>query len=58
MKPEEKGVRPEKAAMAVEISERVENAPYMIIADYTGMDMPTTTAFKDSLRENGAALAW
>lgn len=57
MKPEEKGVRPEKAAMAVEISERVENAPYMIIADYTGMDMPTTTAFKDSLRENGAAFS-
>ena len=54
MKPEEKGVRPEKAAMAVEISERVENTLYMIIADFKGMDMPTTTALKDSLRENGA----
>ena len=43
--------------MAVEISERVENTPYMIIADYTGMDMPTTTAFKD-LYENGAAFTW
>lgn len=54
MKPVEKGVRPEKAAMATEIDERVESSLYMIIADYTGMDMPMTSALKDSLRENGA----
>lgn len=54
MKPVEKGVRPEKAAMAAEIDERVEDSLYMIIADYTGMDMPMTSALKDSLRENGA----
>lgn len=54
MKPEEKGIRPEKQAMEAEIKETVASALYMIVADYTGMDMPTTTAFKDSLRENGA----
>ncbi|MDF7807077.1 50S ribosomal protein L10 [Pontiellaceae bacterium B12219] len=55
MKPEEKGTRPEKLAEAAELNERVAGALYMIIADYTGMDMPTTTAFKDSLRESGAS---
>ena len=55
MKPEEKGVRPEKVAEAAELDERIAGALYMIIADYTGMDMPTTTALKDSLRERGAS---
>lgn len=54
MKPKEKGIRPEKTAMIAEVSERIDNAHYMIIADYTGMDMPTTSALKDSLRESGA----
>ncbi len=54
MKPEEKGLRPEKQAMAAELDERVSGALYMILADYTGMDMPTTTALKSSLRESGA----
>ena len=54
MKPSEKGVRPEKEAMAAELDSRVSGALYMILADYTGMDMPTTTALKDSLREQGA----
>ena len=54
MKPEEKGIRPEKEAMAAELNTRVSGALYMILADYTGMDMPTTTALKDSLREQGA----
>ena len=26
--------------MIAEVSERIDNAHYMIIADYTGMDMP------------------
>ena len=55
MKPEEKGVRPEKVSEAAELDARVAGALYMIIADYTGMDMPTTTALKDSLRESGAS---
>jgi large subunit ribosomal protein L10 len=55
MKPEEKGLRPEKIAEAAEIDARVSGALYMIIADYNGMDMPTTTALKNSLRENGAS---
>lgn len=55
MKPEEKGMRPEKAAMATEIDARVSGALYMILADYTGMDMPMTTELKSSLRENGAS---
>jgi large subunit ribosomal protein L10 len=54
MKPQEKGIRPEKLAMEAEIIENFSDAVYLIVADYSGMDMPTTTAFKDSLRENGA----
>ncbi len=55
MKPEEKGMRPEKIAEAAEITERVSGALYMILADYDGMDMPTTTELKNSLRDNGAS---
>ena len=54
MKPENKQ-RPEKVTMAAEIQERISGALYMILADYDGMDMPMTTEFKDSLRENGAS---
>ena len=54
MKPQEKGIRPEKLAMEAEIIENFSDSVYLIVADYSGMDMPTTTAFKDSLRENGA----
>ena len=54
MKPEEKGIRPEKRAIDMELKEHVSQAAYMIIADYTGMDMPTTTSLKDSLNDSGA----
>ena len=54
MKPEEKGMRPEKVAEAAEIDARVAGALYMILADYDGMDMPTTNELKNSLRANGA----
>jgi large subunit ribosomal protein L10 len=55
MKPQEKGLRPEKIAEAAEIDERISGALYMILADYNGMDAPMTTELKDSLRENGAS---
>jgi large subunit ribosomal protein L10 len=55
MKPEEKGMRPEKVAEAAEIDARVSGALYMILADYNGMDMPTTNELKSSLRANGAS---
>jgi large subunit ribosomal protein L10 len=55
MKPEEKGLRPEKVSEAAEIDQRISGALYMILADYNGMDMPTTNALKNSLRENGAS---
>ena len=54
MKPTEKGMRPEKIAEASELDQRVSGALYMILADYNGMDMPTTIALKESLRANGA----
>ena len=54
MKPENKQ-RPEKVTMAAEIEERISGALYMILADYDGMDMPMTTEFKNSLRDNGAS---
>lgn len=54
MKPKEKGIRPEKRAIDMELKEHVSKAVYMIIADYTGMDMPTTSSLKDSLNNSGA----
>ncbi|WP_372808052.1 50S ribosomal protein L10 [Pontiella sp.] len=48
-------MRPEKIAEANEIDARVAGALYMILADYNGMDMPTTNELKKSLRENGAS---
>ncbi len=54
MKPDSKGVRPEKKAIAVELDERISGALYMILADYTGMDMPQTTELKAQLRANDA----
>ncbi|MEE9367660.1 MAG: 50S ribosomal protein L10 [Pontiella sp.] len=55
MKPEEKGLRPEKMAIAAEIDGRISGALYMILADFNGMDMPMTTELKTSLRESGAS---
>ena len=54
MKPESKGIRPEKKAIAAELDERIAGALYMILADYTGMDMPQTTELKKNLRDNDA----
>lgn len=55
MKPESKGIRPEKESIAAELDERVSGALYMIMADYTGMDMPETTELKQQLREKDAS---
>lgn len=55
MKPESKGVRPEKESISAELNERVSGALYMILADYTGMDMPQTTELKNTLRDREAS---
>lgn len=55
MKPENQSVKPMKASMLSELQDRVSGALYMILTDYTGMDMPTTDALKSSLREQDAA---
>ena len=57
MKPESKGIRPEKQSLAAELGERVSGALYMILADYTGMDMPQTTELKSSLRDREATFS-
>ena len=54
MKPESKGIRPEKQSITAELDERVSGALYMILADYTGMDMPQTTELKKNLRDSEA----
>ena len=54
MKPENKGIRPEKKSIATELDQRVAGALYMILADYTGMDMPQTLELKSGLREKEA----
>lgn len=54
MKPESKGIRPEKQSISAELEERVSGALYMILADYNGMNMPQTTELKSSLRERDA----
>ena len=55
MKPEHKDIRPEKKSIAAELDERVSGALYVILADYTGMNMPQTNELKKSLRENDAS---
>ena len=55
MKPDSKGIRTEKKSIAAELEGRVAGALYMILADYTGMDMPQTTELKQGLRDNDAS---
>lgn len=55
MKPEDKNIRPEKVSMYEELESRVSGALYMIVADYTGMDMVQTTELKTNLRGNEAS---
>ncbi len=55
MKPDNKGIRPEKKSIAAELDERISGALYMILADYTGMDMPQTTELKSNLRDHAAS---
>ena len=55
MKPESKGIRPEKKSISAELDGRISGALYMILADYAGMDMPKTTELKQQLREKDAA---
>jgi len=57
MKPESKGIRPEKASMAAELDERLAGALYVILADYSGMDMPQTLELKQGLREKDASFS-
>lgn len=54
MSTEGKNLRPEKQAMINEVQEEVSGALYMILADYTGMNMPETTEFKTQLRDADA----
>ena len=55
MKPDSKDIRPEKKSIAAELEERVSGALYMILTDYTGMDMPQTNELKQSLRDKEAS---
>ena len=55
MKPESKGIRPEKQSITAELDERVSGALYMILADYNGMNMPQTLELKQNLRNNKAS---
>ena len=55
MKPDSKDIRPEKKSIAAELDQRVSGALYMILADYTGMDMPQTTELKQNLRDQDAS---
>lgn len=55
MKPDNKDIRPEKKSIAAELDERISGALYMILTDYTGMNMPQTTELKKNLRDNEAS---
>ena len=55
MKPDSKDIRSEKKSIATELDERVSGALYMILTDYTGMDMPQTTELKQSLSGSDAS---
>ncbi len=55
MKPDSKDIRPEKKSIAAELDQRISGALYMILTDYTGMDMSQTDELKQSLREKEAS---
>ncbi|MGE4490190.1 MAG: 50S ribosomal protein L10 [Kiritimatiellales bacterium] len=50
MSNENKNLRPEKQAMYSEVQEQASGALYMLLADYNGMSMPETDAFKKAMR--------
>ncbi|MBN1557652.1 MAG: 50S ribosomal protein L10 [Lentisphaerae bacterium] len=50
------GVRPEKRALQREIRERLEGAAYVVLTDYTGLNMEDMTALRGALRERGSRL--
>lgn len=54
MKPDNNKIRPEKISIDAELDARVAGALYMILADYTGMNMTDTDTLKASLRQNDA----
>lgn len=56
MSTEKKNLRPEKQAMYNEVQEQASGALYMLLADYKGMTMPETDAFKKQLRGADARL--
>ena len=47
---ENRQIRPEKQSMYNEVQENVSGALYLLLADYKGMTMPETDAFKKLLR--------
>ncbi len=55
MKPDSKDIRPEKKSISAELDQRISGALYMILTDYTGMDMSQTDELKQSLREKEAS---
>ena len=57
MKPDNKDIRPEKKSIAAELDQRVAGALFMILTDYTGMDMPQTTELKQNLRDQEASFS-
>ena len=57
MKPDNKDIRPEKKSIAAELDQRVAGALYMILTDYSGMDMPQTTELKQNLRDQEASFS-
>ena len=46
----------DKKAIVAQLVERVQNCPYMIVVDYTGMTMPQFNTVRKKLREVGASL--
>lgn len=54
MSTDTKKIRPEKQAMYDEVREQAVGSLFMLLADYKGMTMPETDAFKQQLREADA----
>src|SRR6187549_2814629 len=49
-------MNPDKKSIVAQLTQRLENAPYMLLVDYTGVSMPQFNTIRKRLREVNANL--
>jgi len=47
-------MKPEKKVIVQDLLEKINDSPFMLVIDYTGMSVPEFDSLRNALRENGA----